>query len=86
MESPYAALKRFSEHFFSLFHDAIEKISHELKGTSLCTITPANQIIKMLWSLKEIDGDSLNPRKLFGHIIQQILSIKPILKNTPKYH
>ena len=69
---------------FSLTHVGIQRFSSKLDGTLICTITPTNQIIKMPWSLKEIDSGSLNPRTLVNHLIQQILSIKQVSENAIK--
>ena len=59
-------------------YDDIYRFSRELNGTFAPSITPANQIIKMPWSLKKIDSGFLNLSKLVNRLIQQILSIKPI--------
>ena len=67
-------------------HDRIQTFGKELNGVFIRTLSEMSNIINVPWALKEIEGGSLNAKKLVDHIIATIISIHPLPSNSNAFH
>ena len=81
-DNPYNQLNSHSGKYYSVSHDGIQKFSKELNGVFIRSLSTSSMPINVPWSLTEIEGGSLNAKKLIRHIIETIAEVKPIKNNA----
>ena len=67
-------------------HDRIQKFGKELNGAFIRTLSETSNIVNVSWALKEIEGGSLNAKKLVDHVIATIISIHPLPSHSNAFH
>ena len=71
---------------YSIMHDGIQKFRKELNGVFIRTLSKTLSIVNVPWVLKEIEGGSLNAKKLVDHIIATIICIHPLPSHSNAFH
>ena len=73
--------KHYGKYYF-IMHDSIQKFSQELNGSMIRTVSLDNNVVKVPWSLANIERGSLNAEKLVKHLTDLLTSTKPVLNNA----
>ena len=81
-KNPYAMLNKHYGKYYFIMHDSIQKFSQELNGSMIRTVSLDNNVVKVPWSLANIERGSLNAEKLVKHLTDLLTSTKPVLNNA----